>query len=56
LAIPRAGRNRLVEDPKPSEEIDETELEEQEGEVLPDREEMSVVDLGEGGGMSPPPT
>ena len=44
-----------MEEPKTPEEIDETELEEQEGEVLPDREEMSVVDLGDGGGMSAPP-
>jgi hypothetical protein len=47
------GENQLVEEPAP-EEIDETELDEQEGEILPDREEMSVVDLGEGGGLSPP--
>jgi hypothetical protein len=37
-----------------SERLDEVELEEHEGELLPDREAMSVIDLGEGGGMSPP--
>jgi hypothetical protein len=37
------------------EEIEETELDEEDGEILPDREEMSVIDLGEGGGLAPPP-
>ena len=36
------------------EELDEEDLEEQEGELLPEREEMSVLDLGEGGGLAPP--
>ena len=37
------------------EQLDEVELEKQEGELLPEREEMSVLDLGEGGGLAPPP-
>jgi hypothetical protein len=44
-----------VEEPTREEEVEETELEEQEGELLPEREEMSVIDLGEGGGMGTPP-
>lgn len=36
--------------------LDEADLEQQEGELLPEREEMSVLDLGEGGGLAPPPT
>ena len=36
-------------------QLDEVELEGQEGELLPEREEMSVLDLGEGGGLAPPP-
>jgi hypothetical protein len=35
-------------------EIEDDELEEQEGELLPEREEMSVLDLGEGHGVGPP--
>jgi hypothetical protein len=34
-------------------DVDETELEEQEGEPLPDREAMSMIDLGTGG-LGPP--
>jgi hypothetical protein len=37
------------------EQVEETELEEEDPELLPDREEMSVIDLGEGGGFAPPP-
>ncbi len=37
-----------------TDEIDEAELDEEDGELLPEREEMSVVDLGEGGGLAPP--
>jgi hypothetical protein len=33
--------------------LGQDELEEQEGEALPDREAMSIVDIGDGG-MSPP--
>jgi hypothetical protein len=36
-------------------ELDQEDLEEQDGELLPEREQMSVVDLGEGGGLAPPP-
>ena len=35
-------------------QVDEVELDEQEGEMLPDREAMSLIDFGEGYGMSPP--
>jgi hypothetical protein len=36
------------------ESLNEDELAEEEAELLPDREEMSFVDLGDMGGMSPP--
>ena len=36
-----------------SDEIEETELDEQDGEVIPEREEMAVLDI-EGGGLGPP--
>ena len=42
-----------MEEPKREDDIEETELEEQEGEALPEREQMSVVDLE--GGLGPPP-
>jgi hypothetical protein len=41
-------------DDETPEELDEEDLEEQEGELLPEREEMSVIDLGDGGGLGPP--
>jgi hypothetical protein len=34
--------------------LDPEDLEDQEPELLPDREAMSVIDLGEGGGLAPP--
>jgi hypothetical protein len=37
-------------------ELDAEDLEQQEGELLPEREEMSVIDLGEGGGLASPPS
>jgi hypothetical protein len=36
------------------EQVEEPELEAEDPELLPDREEMSVIDLGEGGGLAPP--
>ena len=39
--------------PEP-EESEETELEEEDGDVLPKREAMSIIDLGEGHGLGPP--
>jgi hypothetical protein len=41
-------------DDEEREELQEEDLEEQDGELLPEREEMSVLDLGEGGGLAPP--
>ena len=38
------------------EALDADALEREDGELLPDREQMSVIDLGEGGGLAPPPT
>jgi hypothetical protein len=35
--------------------LDEEDLDKQDGELLPEREQMSVIDLGEGGGLAPPP-
>ena len=35
-------------------DTEETDLEDENGDVLPKREAMSVIDLGEGGGLAPP--
>jgi hypothetical protein len=35
-------------------DVEQEELDEQEGEELPDRDVMSVIDIGETGGLSPP--
>jgi hypothetical protein len=35
-------------------DVEETELDDENGDVLPKREAMSVIDLGEGGGLAPP--
>jgi hypothetical protein len=40
-------------DDEDTELIQDGELE-QDGELLPEREQMSVIDLGEGGGLAPP--
>lgn len=39
---------------QPEGAVDDAELEETDAELLPDREAMSVIDLGEGGGLGPP--
>jgi hypothetical protein len=43
-------------DAETREELPDADLEEQEGDLLPEREQMSVIDLGDGGGLAPPPT
>lgn len=35
-------------------EVEQEELDEQEGEELPDREVLSTIDIAETGGLSPP--
>ena len=47
------GYMRVMREDTPD-EIEDDELEREDGEVLPEREEMSVIDLGEGGGLAPP--
>ena len=48
------GYEALVDDEQ-RQELGEEDLERDDGELLPDREQMSVIDLGEGGGLAPPP-
>jgi hypothetical protein len=48
-------RDERDEQTRPEEQnVEESELGDENGDVLPKRETRSVIDLGEGGGLAPP--